>query len=501
MSMHAQASRSPQSVSVPALRMLSLLVWVATGFAALAEKPFLSPEEAVELFNPKAPPIILEEDDADASEQFCACTLAADTPTDFSPVAAVLKVKPSPPQISETTEIKPPKVVAVGKNVSKDGRENRRFKILVLGDSLGLCGFGKFLDARLRGDKHIAAVATYMACGTIPSSWLKIGPYSGARTACGYWSIEGAPGAAPAETRDTYGMARGHKPGSHAVPKIENLIDSFQPDILVMQNGTNLLSLFSDGSTVIPARHDPQIRAQLLPFLNTVCSRSTSLRKIYWVAPPVSGRYSKATQDFLVEKLSSYGAGVWGVIDSRALVSYPYKLPMPDKEHFIGRDMETWAEGVYKTISQDMELGAIPPKNIAEQKITSGPPKNESPASPQNSRTHVELRAKLLHKSPPLRQEQILPYQESLVSHLYQVETVLKGSYSEKEILVMHPAHIRLKPQPLNEYQIGKTYHLDLIELEGSPWESIKKSDASGKLELLPFLRIEDESRYPSNNR
>jgi hypothetical protein len=173
---------------------------------------------------------------------------------------------------------------------------------------------------------------------------------------------------------------------------------------------------------------------------------------------------------------------------------------MPDKEHFIGRDMDTWAEGVFKTIAHDMESASIPSKNLAEQKRFEAPAKLAgTPAS--GARTRVEVRAKLLRKSTPLKKEQILPYQESVVSHLYEVESVVRGSYAEKEILVMHPAHIRLRDQSLAEYRVGQSYSLELIELEGSPWESIKRSDTSGKLELLPFIRVEDEARYPSATR
>jgi hypothetical protein len=499
-----------------ALLAVTALLILAAPLSNEAQPPrplprsLFSPEQAVELFNPNStlPPVEEVEQTLEAEEseeEVCECAQTDLPEPALIPVIASLRTKkngstPTVPTVPNASD-SPPKVVAVSKMSAREGSDKRKFKVLVLGDSLGLCGFGKSLDARLRTHKNISAVATYMACGTIPSSWLKIGPYSGARTACGFWSIESASGNAPSETRDTYGMARGHKPGSHLIPKIENLLESFQPDILVMQNGTNLLSLFSDGSTVIPARHDVQLRAQLTPFLQTVTSRSESLKKIYWVAPPTSGRYSKATQDFLVEKISSYGSGAWGVLDSRQLVSYPYKTPMPDKEHFIGRDMDTWAEGVFKTIIADIDADAIPRKSVAEQRRLSAPGKAAETAQQAAKRSRIEVRAKLVRKSAPLLQEQILPYQESVVSHLYEIESVLDGSYGEKELLVMHPAHIRLQPQTLSQYKVGQSYQMTLTELDGSPWESIKRSDSSGKLELLPFIRVEDEARYPSANR
>jgi hypothetical protein len=378
------------------------------------------------------------------------------------------------------------------------------YRVLVLGDSLGLCGFGKALDSKLRQNENVSLVATYMACGTIPSSWLKIGPYSSAKTACGYWSIETRAGSSPAENKDTYGMTAGHKPASHPVPKIEALLERYNPDILVMQNGTNLLSLFSDGSTVIPSRHDQQLRSHLAPFLKCVTNPSCSLKKIYWVAPPVSGRYSKEAQDFLVEKLSLYGSPIWRVMDSRELVSYPYRFPMPDKEHFIGKEMEIWAQKIYDKIANDISDGAIPSIPLSKHELPAAF-KELHPAAPSTAdagaRKQIRVRAKLLSKSPPLTKEQILPYQESLVGYVYAIEDVLSGEYTDKEILVMHPAHIRLKEEQLDKYATGESYTLNLVDFEGSIWESIKRSDSTGRLELLPFIQKEDEARAPGAKR
>jgi hypothetical protein len=88
-----------------------------------------------------------------------------------------------------------------------------------------------------------------------------------------------------------------------------------------------------------------------------------------------------------------------------------------------------------------------------------------------------------------------------LVGHVYSIEDVLSGQYHEKEILVMHPAHIRLKEEPLEKYAVGEIYDLQLIDFEGSVWESIKRSDSTGKLNLLPFIQKEDEARAPSLKR
>lgn len=374
-----------------------------------------------------------------------------------------------------------------------------RAKVLVLGDSLGLCGFGKTLDARLRKDPSVSAVYTYLACGTVPISWLKTGSYAHAHTACGYWSIEGKSGEPSSEVRDTYGMRPGKRPESHVVPKIENLLEEHKPDIVIFQNGTNLLSLFSDGKTILPARHDSQVRMYLSPFMSFLSEKAPTVKKVYWITPPVSGRVTAEIQEFLFNRIASYDCAFLNVVDSRALIKYPYRNTMPDKEHFVGRDMDIWAEGVFNRISEDLSAGLLSAAPASRQKLRPLLAKAEGTShSSGEARSKIVVRARLLSKSEPLTADKLLPYQESMVSFLYQVEEVLSGHYSDSQIVVMHPAHIRLKPQALENYKIGSTFKFDLLEFDGSPWESIKRSEETGRIELRPFIRKEDEARFPS---
>lgn len=376
----------------------------------------------------------------------------------------------------------------------------QRATVLLLGDSLGLCGFGKTLDTRLRKSPGVGAVYTYLACGTVPISWLKTGPLAKANTACGYWSIEGKSGEPLAEMRDTYGMQHAKRPDTHPVPKLENLLEEHKPDILVIQNGTNLLSLFGDGKTILPARHDSQIRTYLNPLMVFLAQKAPTVKKVYWVAPPVSGRVTTEVQDFLLQRIASYDCAFLSVIDSRTLIKHPYRNMMADKEHFIGRDMDTWAEGIFDRIDRDLAAGLLTAAPAPKQKLMPAAAKaTASPRAP--ARARVTLRAKLLAKSTPLAAEKIVPYQESMVGFLYKVVEVLSGEYAESEIVVMHPAHIRLKAQPLEAYKIGSSYKLELLEFEGSPWESIKRSEETGRIELQPFIRKEDEARFPSASK
>lgn len=373
----------------------------------------------------------------------------------------------------------------------------KQLKVLILGDSLSLCGFGKRLDTAFRQDPEVAAVFTYMVCGTIPVSWLSQGVFAHAKTFCGYWSIESIEGVAkPKEFLDGYDMGRHHVPKPYPVPKLDSLMSKIQPDIMVMQTGTNLLSLFRDGKTVRPEVQGPVLRKLIQPFLEAASAPSSSLKRIYWIASPTSGRVAANVQEFLFNQLQEMTQGRAVLIDSRTLVSYPYRNMARDREHFFGAQMDEWANKVYSLISNDMvgcHIGSLP--RLSEQQS----PKPASSSNHQQPHSQLTVRAKLIFKSKPLAMAQLLPYQESLVAFLYEIEKVTGGSYTEKDILVLHPAHIGLQPQPLDKYSIGETFLLNLDEVDLTPWNTIKTSDETDRIDLIPYIRTEDENRLPSH--
>ena len=96
---------------------------------------------------------------------------------------------------------------------------------------------------------------------------------------------------------------------------------------------------------------------------------------------------------------------------------------------------------------------------------------------------------------------QMLPYQESAVIYRYEVLRVLEGRYSESQILVCHPAHIKLQAQPLNRYHPGSVYEMQLMDLDASRWSAIKMSDQSGRPELTRYIQLSDEKKFPSGDK
>ena len=372
--------------------------------------------------------------------------------------------------------------------------------VLILGDSLALCGFGKRLDERFRKNPQVKSTFTYLACGTNPLSWLKERPYTNIKTHCGFVSIESNGSGRARELQDVYGMRRGHVPIPHPVPKLEDLLVALRPDILIMQTGTNLFDLFPDHKTVNPNRHGPTLRSYLVPFITKAVRSPSTLRKIYWVASPTSGRVSKEIQEFVLEQTRTDIGSVANVIDSRTLVAYPYRRMEPDHEHFLGVDMDLWADKVFEVIEHDLSLQPFAILKPLSEKVPALALTHEQPTPPAEKRKEqaLQVKAKLIFKTEPIPVNEVLPYQEYLVGYVYEINRLMAGQYSENQILVMHPAYIGLKKQKLR-YRVGKTYKLQLHELEDTVWKTVKSKDDSGSINLQPYIRIQDETKHPEH--
>src|SRR5438128_12667336 len=112
-------------------------------------------------------------------------------------------------------------------------------------------------------------------------------------------------------------MTRGHTPKSHPVPKLEDLMTTIQPDILVMQTGANLFGLFSGREKVKRDRDAPTLRKYLVPFVEKALTPPSKLRKIYWVAPPTAGRVPGEVQEVVLQQAQDNIRSVIHVLQRR----------------------------------------------------------------------------------------------------------------------------------------------------------------------------------------
>lgn len=358
--------------------------------------------------------------------------------------------------------------------------------VLILGDSMALCGFGGRLDERFR-KCGVPFVNTYMACGTHPLSWTTQPAYAKAQSRCGYWSIETpAHGGAPVTFRDTYGMPgarRGHRPDHYEVPKIENLLPEMQPEILVVQLGNNLFDLLKGREK---SGNGAVLEPFIVPFLSKVAA--SPVRRVYWVAPPVSGAIPQRAQDLLVERLRMCGGPAMRVIDSRELLTYPYSKLQPDKQHFLDPDMRIWADNVFALIEEDMQ--ASPPTAVDAPVIASG----DVPETSAEERALL-VQCSLERINAPFRHEEIAPYHDSLVAFVYRVQQVLKGEFHGTHLVVLHAAHIAGKRQSMHQFSLGQSRILRLRPVEQTPWATLKAKDDPRFLELERFINEEDHAK------
>src|SRR6266567_3632325 len=165
-----------------------------------------------------------------------------------------------------------------------------------------------------------------------------------------------------------------------------------------MQTGSNLFDLFADHKTVRPERDAAQLKKFVVPFILKAASPQSSLKKIYWVASPISGRVSQQVQDFIVEQVRSYFGPAATVIDSRPLVSYPYRHMEHDREHFVGEDMDEWADKIFGIISRDLSaqsLASLKPLSEAFPQVAAAADRAATPAQIADN-TQLRVSARLV---------------------------------------------------------------------------------------------------------
>jgi hypothetical protein len=162
--------------------------------------------------------------------------------------------------------------------------------------------------------------------------------------------------------------------------------------------------------------------------------------------------------------------------------------------------MDLWADKVFEVIDHDLSLQPLATVKPLSEKMPVSTIPREQPTPPPEKQKYqmLQVKAKLIFKTEPIPVNELLPYQEYLVGYVYEINRRVAGEYSEKQILVMHPAYIGLKKQKLR-YRIGKTYKLQLHELEDTVWKTVKSKDDSGSINLQPYIRIQDETKHPEH--
>ena len=119
-------------------------------------------------------------------------------------------------------------------------------------------------------------------------------------------------------------MKRGSRPKPYPVPKLEDLLLTLRPQILVMQTGNNLLAS-SGWQNRAAARHGSMLKSLIAPFISEALKESSTLQRIYGSPLQPPGECPKRSRIFLSNRSVRFPARIAIVIDSRPLVRYPYR--------------------------------------------------------------------------------------------------------------------------------------------------------------------------------
>lgn len=191
--------------------------------------------------------------------------------------------------------------------------------ILYVGDSHSYGKLGTTIE------KNLSTISNHVimesSCGSTPSTWLGKSGY--AQTVCGFWKKDGAD-----ETRSV----------KHNTPKFSEEINSYRPDVVVIQLGTNIAA----GEK--PANY----KASIEEMMNLV---STANSKCIWIGPPdanskiVTKEKLKVTNDLLIELSKAHNCSY---IDSMKITSFP----KDSKEgiHYPPSLSAKWGEDVSKQL-------------------------------------------------------------------------------------------------------------------------------------------------------
>jgi hypothetical protein len=216
-------------------------------------------------------------------------------------------------------------------------------RVLMIGDSLTVGSFGDvihdFLVARYGND----SVAVYAVCGSSPQHWLRDEPPFIGK--CGY-RVQNA------LRNEVVDFKNGHAPPTVVTPKLEGLIRSHRPSIVILQLGTNWMDQIEAGGD---AKKQAAYDAILDRIVAAIRDPSDSQRGIIWITPPDSARFSKATQRTVEELITSAAQrDHFEIIPSRKITKYIPGATGGDGVHYNKEASTAWAIRLTRYLIRDL---------------------------------------------------------------------------------------------------------------------------------------------------
>lgn len=227
--------------------------------------------------------------------------------------------------------------IAIGLGAATAAPKKKR--ILYLGDSMSMGDFGRTLDQQMRDAGF--DVYTFVAGGATPYYWLS--RYSTIKGPIGYWEKTPAN-----ESRRNI---------TRAVPKVETLMERYNPDVVIVQTGTNLYA------TLRSKRRSKENNVKEVEgLLNHMVEAATQGgRKCYWITPPDAhpGRFPTELQKELNDITKRVVSREAKVFDSSSVTKFTDPYPKTDGIHYGPSEARQWASHVAKDFCQFMAIDVI----------------------------------------------------------------------------------------------------------------------------------------------
>ena len=324
--------------------------------------------------------------------------------------------------------------------------------VLFLGDSMSMGAFGSTLDSRLRDAGF--EVHTYVAGGATPYYWLS--QYQVISSDIGFWE-------------KTPKLERRLKKISE-IPKVEELLDVCDPDIVVVQTGTNLYS------SLRSKRREQSENIQLVSGLCRDMAEAVTKggRRCYWIAPPESHpeRFSFELQEQMSKIMESSTKPFARFFDSRKVTEFIDPYPETDGIHYGATEAKAWAENVAKDFLDYAGVEAVgrraldpnePFDNIS-YKIKKAEPVDPSAIVWNEIDVQVKLKTKTV--MPNVKS---VTYRSCLVLYEYEVTKVKSGYYPYDTLRIAHFGVYNRKYTSKSRYRVGYEKAWKLMPLSAYP--------------------------------
>ena len=212
-------------------------------------------------------------------------------------------------------------------------------KVLWVGDSLTVGPFGEAVESSLIETLGRGRVWMFAACGSSVESWLESEPAY--VTACGYRECTPT-------TRVLEDYHANYHPQRMPAPKVEALLKKIEPDIIIVQLGTNHFdALEHDGKGVLDRQSEVFER-----FSNTLWTTTEGVRQVIWIMPPDSARFADWIQTAVAEMIQKAAKRHhYQVIDSRKYTHYTKGVSGGDGVHYWTDQGYQWAANVLKELT------------------------------------------------------------------------------------------------------------------------------------------------------